>query len=115
MLPLGSVYGDSEYLNVEEHISDEKKKEGREYKINSTLESRARFRSRKTAVPNATNTVSRLAKTANSILHSHWRIFIWLTRKTCWLDEVRPAELKQVGYISLGIYLVFSVHCAVLP
>ncbi|MCR5141375.1 MAG: hypothetical protein K6C68_02435, partial [Ruminococcus sp.] len=46
---------------------------------------------------------------------SHWRIFIWLTRKTCWLDEVRPAKLKQVGYISLGIYLVFSVHCAVLP
>lgn len=28
------LYGDSGYLNVEEHISDEKKKEGREYKIN---------------------------------------------------------------------------------
>ena len=28
------LYGDSGYLNVEEHISDEKKKEGREYHIN---------------------------------------------------------------------------------
>lgn len=27
-------YGDSDYLNVEEHISEEKKKEGREYNIN---------------------------------------------------------------------------------
>ena len=28
------IYGDSGYLNVEEHIFEEKKKEGREYKIN---------------------------------------------------------------------------------
>ena len=39
----------------------------------------------------------------------------YVSRKICWLDKVRPAELKQVGYISLGIYLVFSVHCVVLP
>ncbi|MBR6101008.1 MAG: hypothetical protein IKH78_09645 [Ruminococcus sp.] len=42
----------------------------------------------------------------NSISHSHWRIFIWLTRKTCWLDKVRPAELKQVGYISFLVCIV---------
>ena len=123
------------YLNVEEHISDEKKKEGREYKINrrrgakKKLEpndqlifeieefAKSTVRSKVEYVFGVVKRLFRMRRTRYRGLRKQQAKFnitfalanLYLAdKKTCWLDEVRPAELKQVGYIS---FLVCIVRC----